>query len=45
MGDSEYYNNLCPYFFPPVILQPTRLIERSKTLTDNLFFNSFTHCS
>ena len=28
-------------FFSPLILQPTRVPEKSKTLIDNIFFNSF----
>ena len=28
-------------FFSPLILQPTRKTEKSKTLIDNIFFNSF----
>ena len=35
---SKFYNNLTSHFFTPYILQPTRL--RSKTLIDNIFFNS-----
>ena len=35
---SKFYNSLQSYFYTPFILQPTRL--RSKTLIDNIFFNS-----
>ena len=38
-NDSNlFYNNLSSYFFTPYVLQPTRL--HSKTLIDNIFFNS-----
>ena len=29
------------YFFLPYILQPTRITERSATLIDNIFANSY----
>ena len=35
---NSYYNSLTSLFFTPYILQPTRL--PSKTLIDNIFFNS-----
>ena len=32
---------LCvPYFFRRLVLQPTRVADKSKTLMDNIFFNS-----
>ena len=37
------YNNLSSHFFTPYILQPTRL--HSKTLIDNIFFNSLEYQS
>ena len=40
---SKFYNSLQSYFFTPFILQPTRL--RSKTLIDNIFFNSLDYHS
>ena len=40
---SKFYNNLTSYFFTPFILQPSRL--RSKTLIDNIFFNSLEYHS
>ena len=35
---NYFYNSLSSHFFTPFILQPTRL--QSKTLIDNIFFNS-----
>ena len=35
---NSFYNSLSSYFFTPFIFQPTRL--QSKTLIDNIFFNS-----
>ena len=46
VGDNaagKFYNSLASYFFTPYILQPTRL--RSKTLIDNIFFNSLEYHS
>ena len=40
---SHFYNGLSSYFFTPHILQPTRL--GSKTLIDNIFFNSLEYSS
>ena len=40
---SSFYNSLQSYFYTPYILQPTRL--RSKTLIDNIFFNSLDYHS
>ena len=40
---STLFNTLTSYFFTPYILQPTRL--RSKTLIDNIFFNSLEYHS
>ena len=40
---SKFYNSLQSYFYSPFILQPTRL--RSKTLIDNIFFNSLDYHS
>ena len=40
---STFYNSLQSYFYTPYILQPTRL--RSKTLIDNIFFNSLDYHS
>ena len=39
----KFYNSLQSYFYTPYILQPTRL--RSKTLIDNIFFNSLDYHS
>ena len=39
--NSPLYNIMCSYFFSPFILQPTRVTEKSKTLIDNIVFNSF----
>ena len=32
---------MCSYFFMPLVLRPTRVTDKSKTLIDNIFFNSF----
>ena len=40
---SDFYNSLSSQFFTPHILQPTRL--QSKTLIDNIFFNSLEYFS
>ena len=32
---------MCSYFFMLLVLQPTRVTDKSKTLIDNIFFNSF----
>ena len=32
---------MCSYFFTPLVLQPTRVTDKSKTLIENIFFNSF----
>ena len=37
---KSFINSLSSYFFSPYILQPTRVTEKSKTLIDNIFFNS-----
>ena len=42
---GNFYNNLTSYFFLPFILQPTRVTEHSKTLIDNIFFNSLEYNS
>ena len=41
--ENLFYNNMSSYFFTPFILQPTRL--RSKSLIDNIFFNSLDYIS
>ena len=41
LDNSEFYNTMCSYFFSPLILQPTRVTEKSKTSIDNIFLNSF----
>ena len=38
---SEYYNNLCSKLFARLILQPTRVTEKSKLWLVIHFFNSF----
>ena len=43
IASSEFYNNLTSHFFTPYILEPTRL--HSKTLIDNIFFNSLEYQS
>ena len=40
---NEFYNSMSSNFFTPFILQPTRL--HSKTLIDNIFFNSLEYQS
>ena len=40
---NEFYNSLTSHFFTPYILEPTRL--HSKTLIDNIFFNSLMYQS
>ena len=43
-GESDNlqcYNTMCSYFFTPLVLQPTRVTDKSKTLIDNIFSNSF----
>ena len=40
---SKFNNSMTSYFFTPYILQPTRLA--SKTLIDNIFFNSLEYHS
>ena len=40
---NDFYNSLSSTFFTPFILQPTRL--HSKTLIDNIFFNSLEYQS
>ena len=39
--NSQFYNTMCSYFFMPLVLQPTRVTDKSKTLIDNISFNSF----
>ena len=40
---NKFYTDLTSHFFTPFVLQPTRL--RSKTLIDNIYFNSLEYCS
>ena len=40
---AEFYNNFSSHFFTPFIIQPSRL--RSKTLIDNILFNSLEYSS
>ena len=40
---GDFFNMFSSYFFSPFVLQPTRL--RSKTLIDNIFFNSLEYHS
>ena len=39
--NSQFYNTMCSYFFTPAVPKPTRVTDKSKTLIDNIFFNSF----
>ena len=38
---NDFLQMLNSYFFLPYILQPTRITERSATLIDNIFANSY----
>ena len=38
--NSHFYNTMCSYFFTPLVLQPTKVNYKSKTLIDNIFFNT-----
>ena len=40
---NQFYTDLTSHFFTPFVLQPTRL--RSKTLIDNIYFNSLEYRS
>ena len=40
-----FLNTLGSNFFPPHILQPTRITDHSATLIDNIFLNSIEHFS
>jgi hypothetical protein len=42
-SSSDFYSIFSSHFFTPFVLQPTRL--RSKTLIDNIFFNSLEYSS
>ena len=37
---NDFFNTVTSRYFSPFILQPTRITETSKTLIDNIFFNS-----
>ena len=39
--NSQFYKTMCSYFFTPIVFQPTKVTDKSKTLIDNIFFNSF----
>ena len=39
--NSQFYKTMFSYFFTPIVLQPTKVTDKSKTLIDNIFFNSF----
>lgn len=40
---NEFFNTMNSYFLLPYILQPTRITDRSTTLIDNIYANTFTH--
>ena len=40
-GNSQFCNAMCSYFFTPLLLQSTRITDKSKTLIHNISFNSF----
>ena len=33
--DTQFYNTMCSYFFTTLVLQPTRVTDKSKALIDN----------
>ena len=37
----QFYNSLRSCFFTPLVLQPTRVTDKSTTLIDNFFFQQF----
>ena len=37
---GNFYDKITSFTFEPLILQPTRLTNKSKTLIDNIFYNS-----
>ena len=37
----QFYNTMCSYFFTLLFLQPAIVADKSKTLIDNIFCNSF----
>ena len=37
---SQFFDNTISHYFSPYILQPSRITENSKSLIDNIFFNS-----
>ena len=39
--NSQFYNPICSYFFTPLVLQPTRVTDKSKILINNIFVSNF----
>ena len=39
--NCQFYDTMCSYFLTQLVLQSTRVTDKSKTLIDNIFFNSF----
>ena len=39
--NTQFYNTMCSYLFTTLVLQPARVTDKSKTLIDNIFVNSF----
>ena len=39
--NSQFNNAMCLYFFKQLVLQPTRVTDKLKTLIDNIFLKSF----
>ena len=39
--NSQFYNTICSNFFTLLVLQPTRVTDKSKTLIGNNFLNNF----
>ena len=37
--NSQFYNTMCSYFFTPLVLEPTRVTDKSKTLM-TIFFST-----
>ena len=39
--NSQFYHTICSYSFTPLVLQPTRVTDKSKILISNIFVSSF----
>ena len=40
-GNLQFCNTICSHYFTLLVLQPTRVTDKSTTQIDNFFFNSF----